>query len=343
MDGLDVHAPRRIAVTGGAGFIGSAFVRFALAAAPDCEVITLDALTYAGGTANLAGLDEAYPGRHRFVQADIRDAGALKEAFLRHNPDTIVHFAAESHVDRSIRGPLDFVATNVLGTAVLLEAARHAWEGRSDVRFHHISTDEVFGDLPAEGAFSEDSPYRPSSPYSASKAGADHLVAAWVRTYGLPASLTFCSNNYGPRQHPEKLVPHTIAQALAGRPVTVYGGGGNVREWIHVEDHVRAVWLAITRGRPGSTYAVGGEERTNIGLVRRICRTLDLLRPRRSGRYEDLIVFVADRPGHDRRYALDDGCIRKELGWKPRIGFAEGMDRTIRWYLENGDWLESVS
>lgn len=338
-----VHSPRRILVTGGAGFIGVNFVRLVLAEHPETEVVNLDALTYAGGAANLQELDESFPGRHRFIRADIRDRSALRHVFAEHDPDTVVNFAAESHVDRSIDGPLVFIETNVLGTANLLETARAAWSGRSDVRFHQVSTDEVYGSLGAEGLFREDTAYDPSSPYSASKASADHLVRAWNRTFGLRVSISNCSNNYGPWQFPEKLIPLMIANALAEKPLPVYGRGLNVRDWLHVEDHCRAIWIILTRGAPGCTYNVGGgNEWSNIDLVNLLCSRLDALRPRRSGRYCDLIAFVDDRPGHDARYAIDSGRLRRELGWAPAHSFAEGLDRTITWYLDHQDWVDAI-
>ncbi|MDR3077389.1 MAG: dTDP-glucose 4,6-dehydratase [Planctomycetota bacterium] len=335
--------PRRLLVTGGAGFIGTNFVRLVLAENQDLQIFNLDALTYAGNPANLADLEELYPGRHHFLQADLRDREAVARAFARAEPDTVINFAAESHVDRSIDNPLLFVETNVLGTAALLETARRTWRERRDVRFHHVSTDEVFGSLGKEGQFREDTPYSPSSPYSASKAGADHLVRAWGRTYGLPVSLSNCSNNYGPWQFPEKLIPLTLANALEEKPLPIYGRGENVRDWLHVEDHVRAIWLIITRGSEGASYNVGGgNEWTNLDLARLLCSRLDVLRPRSAGPYADLIAFVPDRPGHDLRYAIDGSRLRKELGWRPAYDFASGLDHTINWYLEHQDWMRDI-
>lgn len=337
------HTPRRLLVAGGAGFIGTNFVRMVLAEQPDTELLTLDALTYAGGAANLAGLDAAFPGRHSLLRADIRDRRAVAAAFAQFQPDTVINFAAESHVDRSIDNPLEFIETNVLGVAVLLEAARTAWGDRRDVRFHQVSTDEVYGSLGPEGRFREDTPYDPSSPYSASKAAGDHLVRAWRRTYGLPVTLSNCSNNYGPWQFPEKLIPLMIANALDGRPLPVYGKGANIRDWLHVADHCRALWTILVRGRTGSTYNIGGgSEWTNLDLVRLLCSRLDALRPLSGKSYADLITFVADRPGHDLRYAIDDGLLRSELGWSPRFSFAEGLDDTIHWYLEHGEWIAAI-
>ncbi len=339
----DVHVPRRLLVTGGAGFLCTNYVRLLLAEMPDTEIASLDALTYAGGAVNLAGLDEAHPGRHRLIRADIRDRAAVAAAFAEFRPDTLVNFAAESHVDRSIDNPLEFIETNVLGTAVLLEAARKAWGGRGDVRFHQVSTDEVYGSLGPEGLFREDTPYDPSSPYSASKAGGDHLARAWHRTFGLPATVSNCSNNYGPWQFPEKLIPLMIANALDEKPLPVYGKGANVRDWLHVRDHCLAIWAVLTRGNPGRTYNVGGDnEWTNLDLVRLLCARLDALRPRAAGSHADLIAFVPDRPGHDLRYAIDGSRIRTELGWRPAFTFEKGLDDTIRWYLDNQEWVRAI-
>ncbi len=338
------HRPRSMLVTGGAGFIGCNFVRHILAADPELRLVNVDALTYAGHEANLRGVAEASGTRYRFAHADIRDAERMRALFAEHGIDTVVHLAAESHVDRSIDGPLDFIDTNVRGTANLLEAARAAWRGRSDVRFHHVSTDEVFGSLGAEGRFVETTPYDPSSPYSASKAAADHLARSWHRTYGLPVTISNCSNNYGPFQYPEKLIPLMVANALAGRPLPVYGSGANVRDWLHVEDHCRALELVVRAGVPGRTYNVGGgAERSNLGVVHAICDLVDELRPRGDGTSRRLVRFVADRPGHDLRYAIDAGRIRTELGWSPRFSFEEGLRATVRWYLDHGDWCAEVT
>lgn len=340
-----VHRPRRMLVTGGAGFIGSNFVRHVLAVDPEAEVVNVDALTYAGHLASLRGVAEANPGRYRFEHADIRDRERMRELFADHRPDTVVHLAAESHVDRSIDGPLDFIDTNVRGTAVLLEVARAAWQGRDDVRFHHVSTDEVYGSLGPDGLFREDTPYDPSSPYSASKAASDHLVRAWHRTYGLPATLSNCSNNFGPYQFPEKLIPLMIRTALRGQPLPVYGDGGNVRDWLYVEDHCRALDLVVRRGRPGDTYNVGGaSERTNLAVVHTLCDLLDEAAPRAGGAsFRELIRFVRDRPGHDRRYAIDAGKIRVELGFTPAAPFEEALRRTVAWYLDREAWCEEVT
>lgn len=338
------HRPRSMLVTGGAGFIGSNFVRTALAADPELRLVNVDALTYAGHLASLGGVTEAHGSRYTFVRADIRDVDAVRMLFAEHDIDTVVHLAAESHVDRSIDGPIDFIDTNIRGTANLLEAARSAWRDREDVRFHHVSTDEVFGSLGSEGLFSESTPYDPSSPYSASKAAADHLVRAWHRTFGLPVTLSNCSNNYGPYQFPEKLVPLMILNALAGKKLPVYGKGANIRDWLHVEDHCCALNLVVHRGQPGRTYNIGGHnERTNLEVVRGVCDILDELRPLAGGESRrGLVEFVADRPGHDLRYAIDADRIASELGWKPTYDFDTGLRATIQWYLENQVWCEEV-
>jgi dTDP-glucose 4,6-dehydratase len=339
------HTPRSILVTGGAGFIGCNFIRSLLASDADVSVANLDALTYAGHPASLRGISDRWGDRYTFVHGDIRDPEVVREAFTRHRIDTVVHFAAESHVDRSIDGPLDFIDTNIRGTAVLLEAARSAWSGRSGVRFHHVSTDEVFGSLGPEGAFTEETPYDPSSPYSASKAAADHLVRAWHRTYGLPVTLSNCSNNYGPYQFPEKLIPLMITNALAERPLPVYGDGGNVRDWLYVVDHCEAVERVLRHGRTGRTYNIGGRsELTNLAVVHLLCDVVDELRPRPSGASRrDLVTFVTDRPGHDRRYAIDPARIESELDWRPGHSFEQGLRRTVAWYLEHQEWCEEVT
>ncbi len=327
----------KILVTGGAGFIGSAVVRLAIARGH--EVVNLDSLTYAANLENVAPVADSP--LYRFEQADLRDRAALDRALQTHKPDAIMHLAAESHVDRSIDGPGDFIETNVTGTYNLLEAARAYWiaQGRPEgFRFHHISTDEVFGSLGESGQFTEDTPYDPRSPYSASKAASDHLVRAWHETYGLPVVLTNCSNNYGPYHFPEKLVPVVILNALHGKPIPVYGDGGNVRDWLYVEDHADALLLVLEQGRLGRSYNIGGEnEARNIDLVRTICAEMDRLRPE-AAPHERLITFVTDRPGHDRRYAIDPGRIRDELGWRPSVTVEEGLRRTVQWYLENEDW-----
>ncbi len=332
-------------VTGGAGFIGCNFVRHVLATDPDLRVVNLDALTYAGHPANLSGVAEQHGNRYTFVRADIRNTSALRSVFAEHAVDTIVHLAAESHVDRSIDGPLDFVDTNVRGTANLLEAARALWNGRSDVRFHHVSTDEVFGSLGPAGLFTETTPYDPSSPYSASKAAADHLVRAWHRTYGLPVTISNCSNNYGPYQYPEKLIPLMIRRAVDGTSLPVYGTGANIRDWLHVEDHCRALDLVIRAGVSGATYNVGGScERSNLDVVHTICDLIDELRPRSDGTgRRDLVEFVADRPGHDLRYAIDARRLRTDLGWTPRHTFESGLRATVEWYLDHEGWCAEVT
>ncbi len=335
----------KLLVTGGCGFIGSNLVRLALASGYD--VVNLDALTYAGNPASLSDLADSTA--YAFVRGDIRDPELLRETLEKHKPDTILHLAAESHVDRSIDAPEDFILTNVVGTFRLLEAARryhHALpNGRKEsFRFLHISTDEVFGSLGPEGAFDEETPYDPRSPYSASKASSDHLVRAYFHTYGLPTLVTNCSNNYGPRQFPEKLIPHMILSALAGKPLPVYGDGANIRDWLHVDDHCRALLAVLEKGAPGETYAIGGRsERTNIAIVETLCAILDRKRPRTDGKpYREQIAFVADRPGHDRRYAIDAGKIERELGWKPRETFEKGLEKTVEWYLDNEAWTASI-
>jgi dTDP-glucose 4,6-dehydratase len=340
------RALQRVLVTGGAGFIGSAVVRQYLAGT-DVTVINVDKLTYAGNLDSLPGAQDNP--RHIFERVDICDADALRSVFVRHAPDAVMHLAAESHVDRSISGPSAFVETNVRGTSTLLEIARDYWQNLDASRatnfvFHHVSTDEVYGDLgPDDPAFTETTPYAPSSPYAASKAASDHLVRAWHRTYGLPAVVTNCSNNYGPYQFPEKLIPLMILNALEGKPLPVYGAGENVRDWLHVEDHARALRCVIEFGLPGKTYNVGGRsERANIDVVRAICALVDELRPEEGSHRHDLIEFVADRPGHDRRYAINDDLISHELDFAPRESFDSGLRQTVQWYLENPRWVERV-
>jgi dTDP-glucose 4,6-dehydratase len=334
--------PLRILVTGGAGFIGSALVRHLVRDTPH-EVFNLDKLTYAGNLASLQPI--ANSPRYRFLQADICDAAAVAKALADFRPDVITHLAAESHVDRSIDGPADFIQTNIVGTFTMLSAALDYWraledEAKAAFRFHHISTDEVFGTLDEDGFFTEETPYDPHSPYSASKASSDHLVRAWHDTYGLPVLITNCSNNYGPYHFPEKLIPLMIIKALAGDALPVYGQGLNVRDWLFVEDHARALTRVFEAGAPGESYIIGGRaERKNIEVVTRICETLDRIRPRADGRsYKEQISYVADRPGHDHRYAIDPGKIERELGWKAQESFDSGIERTIRWYLDNETW-----
>jgi dTDP-glucose 4,6-dehydratase len=332
----------KILVTGGAGFIGSAVVR--LAVSRGHSVVNVDALTYAACTQNVAEVADSP--LYAFEQVDIRDLAALTRTFGEHAPDAVMHLAAESHVDRSIDGPRDFVETNVLGTFNMLEAARAYWlgQGKPDgFRFHHISTDEVFGSLGPTGEFTEDTPYDPRSPYSASKAASDHLVRAWHETYGLPTILTNCSNNYGPFHFPEKLIPVVILNALAGKPIPVYGAGENVRDWLYVEDHAEALLLALEKGQVGRSYNIGGQnERRNIDLVRTICSILDAKRPRPDSSYAELITFVTDRPGHDARYAIDPTRIREELGWRPTVTVEQGLERTVQWYLDNESWWRAL-
>ena len=333
-----------ILVTGGAGFIGSNFILDWLAAS-DEGVVNLDKLTYAGNLESLAPL--AGDARHVFVRGDIADAALVSSLLERHRPRAIVNFAAESHVDRSIRGPRAFVDTNVVGTLELLECARRWWERlagdeRTEFRFLHVSTDEVYGSLgPTDPAFSESTPFAPNSPYAASKAGSDHLVRAWHHTYGLPVLTTHCSNNYGPRQFPEKLVPLMILNALAGKALPVYGDGQNVRDWLYVGDHCSALRTVLARGRPGDTYAIGGRaEMRNVDVVQTLCRILEARRPGRN--YAAQIAFVVDRPGHDRRYGIDASKLARELGWKPEETFETGIARTVDWYLANERWVAGV-
>jgi dTDP-glucose 4,6-dehydratase len=336
----------KVIVTGGAGFIGSAVIR-AMLDQPDWQVVNLDKLTYAGNLASLAGV-AANP-RYKFVQLDIGDKAGVAALLAAEEPDAIMHLAAESHVDRSIDGPAAFVETNVVGTCVLLEEALRYWRALSSdaqqrFRFHHVSTDEVYGSLGAEGLFQETSPYQPNSPYSASKAASDHFVRAWHHTYGFPTLITNCSNNYGPYQFPEKLIPLNILRGLEGKPMPVYGKGENVRDWLHVEDHARALIAVLERGRIGEVYNIGGSaERRNIDVVDLLCGLLDEMLPQSAFRpHRGLVTFVTDRPGHDMRYAIDSTKIQTELGWQPRETFESGLAKTVRWYLDNAPWWKAI-
>lgn len=340
---------KRILITGGAGFIGSAVVRHIIQNTAD-SVVVVDKLTYAGNLASLAPVADDL--RFAFEQVDICDRDALKRIFATYQPDAVMHLAAESHVDRSIDGPAVFIETNIVGTYTLLESAREFWAGlsgdkKAQFRFHHISTDEVYGDLHStDDYFTETTPYAPSSPYSASKASSDHLVRAWQRTYGLPALVTNCSNNYGPYHFPEKLIPLIILNAVAGKALPVYGNGQQIRDWLHVEDHARALYLVATQGKSGETYNIGGHnERKNLDVVTTICDLLEELVPAKPAgvnHYRDLITYVADRPGHDLRYAIDASKIERELGWTPQETFESGIRKTVEWYLANETWWKQV-
>ncbi|MEP2944096.1 MAG: dTDP-glucose 4,6-dehydratase [Hyphomicrobiales bacterium] len=331
----------KLLITGGAGFIGSAVVRKALAMG--MEVVNFDLLTYAGREENLSSVADHQ--NYTFLQADIRDMSAVEGAFVNFEPDAVMHLAAESHVDRSIDSPADFIHTNINGTYNFLQAARKYWEGKGkpdSFRFHHISTDEVYGSLGAEGLFTEETAYAPNSPYSASKAASDHLARAWFETYNLPVVTTNCSNNYGPYQFPEKLIPVVILSAIAGEPIPVYGDGSNIRDWLYVEDHADALLKVLNEGVAGQTYNIGGNsEVKNIDLVRTICSILDKKVPA-SMPYKDQIKFVTDRPGHDFRYAIDCTKIKDELGWEPSLSLEQGMEKTVQWYLDNKDWWEPL-
>jgi len=336
--------PRALLVTGGAGFIGSNFIHYFLAVRPDCRLLNLDLLTYAGNLENLKGV-EANP-RYRFVKGNICDAPLVARLLAEERIDAVVHFAAESHVDRSIEGPEIFIRTNVLGTQILLEEARRHWEagGKKEFRFLQISTDEVYGSLSATGYFTEETPLAANSPYSAGKAGADLLVRAYHETYGLPTLNTRCSNNYGPYHFPEKLIPLMIANIIAGQPLPVYGDGLNVRDWLHVRDHAAAVETVLTKGAPGRVYNIGGNnEWRNIDIVHLVCDLLDGRLGREIGESRALITYVKDRPGHDRRYAIDAGRIRTEMGWTPAYTFEQGIEETIDWYLANQEWVREVT
>lgn len=338
----------KILVTGGAGFIGSALVRHIINMTPD-SVVNVDKLTYAGNLESLRTIEDN--SRYRFEHLDICEAEQLKHLFKLHQPDAVMHLAAESHVDRSIDGPAAFIQANIVGTYTLLEVARAYWlelpaDAKSNFRFHHISTDEVYGALGQTGLFTEQTAYDPSSPYSASKAASDHLVRAWHRTYGLPVIVTNCSNNYGPYHFPEKLIPLMILNAIEGKPLPVYGNGDQIRDWLYVEDHARALYKVVTEGRVGETYNIGGHnERANLDVVKTICSILDELRPMHPAgisQYQQLITHVPDRPGHDRRYAIDAGKIQRELGWMPQETFETGIRKTVAWYLENVWWWQGV-
>ena len=339
----------KILITGGAGFIGSALIRHVIGSTGH-SVINVDKLTYAGNLESLNSIESH--SRYHFEQADICDAVKINQLLQQHQPDAIMHLAAESHVDRSIDGPAAFIETNIVGTYILVEAARNYWQNLADdkkaqFRFHHISTDEVYGDLPNDGSlFTETTPYSPSSPYSASKAGSDHIVRAWHRTYGLPVLVTNCSNNYGPYHFPEKLIPLVILNALEGKPLPVYGDGKQIRDWLFVDDHARALLTVVETGKIGETYNIGGHnEKENIAVVRTICNILEELHPSKPNgiaHYQDLITFVKDRPGHDLRYAIDAGKIAEELGWTPKETFETGLKKTVQWYLDNLDWCRHV-
>ncbi len=333
-----------ILITGGAGFIGSNFIRHTFDSDFDGRIINVDKLTYAGNLENLQAVKSRYGGkRYFFERADIGEYETIRELIRRYHIDTVVHFAAESHVDRSIYGPKEFMQTNILGTFSLLEAVRERWSERDDVLFHHISTDEVYGSLGSDGFFYEHTPYAPRSPYAASKASSDHLVMAYHHTYGIPVTLTNCSNNYGPYQFPEKLIPLMILRMMEEKSLPVYGDGKHVRDWLYVDDHSAALWLVLRQGIIGEPYNIGGEsECENIKLVEMLCDKMDLAMGKEAGHYRQLITSVQDRPGHDRRYALNCDKIKRELGWKRTVSLDAGLDRTIRWYRENGEWLKRV-
>ncbi|MEO0470049.1 MAG: dTDP-glucose 4,6-dehydratase [Bacteroidota bacterium] len=332
---------KRLLITGGAGFIGSHLVRHLVNKYPDYIIVNLDLLTYAGNLENLRDVEKA--DNYQFIKGDICDADLLHTLFSQHRFDGVIHLAAESHVDRSILDPLAFVRTNVIGTVNLLHAARQAWEGRTDVRFYHVSTDEVFGSLEAGGYFVEDTPYDPQSPYSASKASSDHFVRAWGNTYQLPFVVSNCSNNYGPYQFPEKIIPLFIANILAGKELPVYGKGDNIRDWLWVEDHCAAIDLIFHEGKNGETYNIGGRnEWTNLDMVKLLCRLMDEKMGQAAGSAEKLIRFVTDRPGHDHRYAIDPAKLEKELGFTPSLTFEIGLSHTIDWYLTNPEWVARV-
>ncbi len=333
-----------VLVTGGSGFIGSNFVRYLLQNAEfKGSVVNLDKLTYAGNPQNLQDVVRKYKGRYRFVRGDITNLGLVEDIMRKYAIDTIVHFAAESHVDRSIAGPAEFIKTNVTGTFVLLEVARNVWKNRKDVLFHHISTDEVFGSLGDTGYFFETTPYNPRSPYSASKASSDHLVNAYFHTYGLPITISNCSNNYGPYQFPEKFIPLMIVNMMEERPLPVYGDGKNIRDWLFVEDHCDAIWKILRGGKTGETYNVGGEnEWTNIDLVNNLCEIVAQENEKEKDYYKRLISFVKDRPGHDRRYAINCDKIKGELDWRQSVTFEQGLRQTVKWYLSHKEWVRNI-
>jgi dTDP-glucose 4,6-dehydratase len=339
---------QNLLITGGAGFIGSNFIRHIQEQAPQVNIVNLDLLTYAGSHENLHDL--LHPEKHILVEADICDQALIEKLLHEHNIDTIVHFAAESHVDRSLKGPSAFVQTNIVGTFSLLEAARKVWLqekklNESQVRFHHISTDEVYGSLePGDPAFEETTPYAPNSPYAASKASSDHLVRSYAHSFGLPITISNCSNNYGPYQFPEKLIPLMILNALTGKPLPIYGDGMQIRDWLYVEDHCEAIWAILNKGKIGESYNIGGgNQPANIEIVTTICKILDIEVPSTQFRpHDQLIEYVTDRPGHDRRYAMNIEKIKQELGWKPKVDLQEGLQKTIRWYLEHIDWLNAI-
>ena len=340
-----MHTPRSILITGGAGFIGANLVHYYMHNNKDIErIVNFDALTYAGSLANLDGVVSRDGLEYTFVEGNICDGGLLEKIIPEYEIDTIIHLAAESHVDRSIDGPKEFLETNIIGTYELLQAARNYWQKRKDVRFHHVSTDEVYGSLGDEGMFIEETRYDPSSPYSSSKASSDHLVRAWNRTYGLPVTISNCSNNYGAYQFPEKLIPLMIQKALVEDTLPVYGNGANIRDWLYVEDHCSAIDTIVRKGEVGRTYNIGGcNEWSNLDLVHLLCDTIDsIIPPEKAGSRRDLITFVKDRPGHDMRYAIDATRIRDELGWVPSLQFAEGLLKTVEWYLANTEWSEKI-
>ena len=349
--GDDAVNKASVLVTGGAGFIGSCFIRSALERTGfSGRIVNFDKLTYAGNIANLSDIDRKYGGkRYFFEHGDICDLDRVREVLKQYDISMVVHFAAESHVDRSILGPKEFIHANINGTFTLLDACRSFWGGREDVRFHHISTDEVYGSLGEKGHFFETTPYDPRSPYSASKAASDHLVRAYFHTYGLPVTITNCSNNYGPFQFPEKLIPLMLLSALEGQPLPLYGDGKNVRDWLYVEDHCDAVWKVLVDGTAGETYNIGGEcEKQNREIVERICGILEEARPSNKNpalkgrRYQDLITYIADRPGHDRRYAINCDKIKQELGWKQEHTFEQGLRKTVSWYLDHAEWIQNI-